>query len=184
MKSTPRQSAQFLFAGRKGSDRHLTTRQYARLLDHWLNDIGLEPRLYGTHSLRRTNGAEMLRVACTFAMERGVTVCAPNHDALLIEAPLEDLADTIRATQAAMAEASAIVLDCFSLRTSVTEIRHPDQYPHPRSDLLWADINRALARLEGSEAPAHKRNTSRSQMHHRPISLYVSDRRDRSDAND
>jgi integrase len=45
---------QFLFQGRKGADRHLTTRQYARLLDGWLGDIGLDPSLYGTHSLRRT----------------------------------------------------------------------------------------------------------------------------------
>jgi integrase len=54
LKTTPRQPARFLFAGRKGSDRHLTTRQYARLLDRWLGNIGLDPRLYGTHSLRRT----------------------------------------------------------------------------------------------------------------------------------
>jgi hypothetical protein len=50
----PRQPGQFLFAGRKGSDRHLTTRQYARLLDGWITEIGLDPKLYGTHSLRRT----------------------------------------------------------------------------------------------------------------------------------
>lgn len=32
----------------------MTTRQYARLLSRWLADIGLDPRLFGTHSLRRT----------------------------------------------------------------------------------------------------------------------------------
>lgn len=43
----------YLFPGR---DRpgHLSTRQYARLLDEWLAMIGLDPCLYGTHSLRRT----------------------------------------------------------------------------------------------------------------------------------
>ena len=54
LKATGRTTAQFLFPGRKGVDRHLTTRQYARLLDGWLTDIGLDPSLYGTHSLRRT----------------------------------------------------------------------------------------------------------------------------------
>jgi len=54
LKVTGRSPAQFLFPGRKGIDRHLTTRQYARLLDGWLSDIGLDPSLYGTHSLRRT----------------------------------------------------------------------------------------------------------------------------------
>jgi integrase len=32
----------------------MSTRQYARLLDSWLGQIGLDPALYGTHSLRRT----------------------------------------------------------------------------------------------------------------------------------
>jgi integrase len=32
----------------------MSTRQYARLLDGWLEQIGLDPALYGTHSLRRT----------------------------------------------------------------------------------------------------------------------------------
>ena len=35
-------------------DRCLTTRQYARLLSGWIASIGLDPSLYGTHSLRRT----------------------------------------------------------------------------------------------------------------------------------
>jgi integrase len=32
----------------------MTTRQYARLLSEWLASIGLDPQLFGTHSLRRT----------------------------------------------------------------------------------------------------------------------------------
>ncbi len=32
----------------------MSTRQYARLLDSWLKQIGLDCALYGTHSLRRT----------------------------------------------------------------------------------------------------------------------------------
>jgi len=35
----------------------------------------------------QANGAEMLRLACCMATERGICVCAPVHDALLIEAP-------------------------------------------------------------------------------------------------
>jgi len=33
---------------------HITTRQYARIVDGWLKDIGLASSAYGTHSLRRT----------------------------------------------------------------------------------------------------------------------------------
>jgi integrase len=35
--------------------------QYARLLDHWLSDIGLESALFGTHSLRRTKATLIYR---------------------------------------------------------------------------------------------------------------------------
>jgi len=45
---------EFLFAGRCGPDRCLTTRQYARLVAGWIASIGLDPHLFGTHSLRRT----------------------------------------------------------------------------------------------------------------------------------
>ena len=43
-----------LFPGRGKSQKHLSTRQYARLLADWLASVGLDPTLYGTHSLRRT----------------------------------------------------------------------------------------------------------------------------------
>jgi integrase len=43
-----------LFHSRKDSTRHISTRQYAKLLKNWVADIGLAPKCYGTHSLRRT----------------------------------------------------------------------------------------------------------------------------------
>jgi integrase len=36
---------------------HLGTRQYARILDGWVSSVGLDPRGYGTHSLRRTKAS-------------------------------------------------------------------------------------------------------------------------------
>ena len=54
MKATGKQPGQFLFTGRRGADRCLTTRQYARLVSEWVASIGLDPTLIGTHSLRRT----------------------------------------------------------------------------------------------------------------------------------
>jgi integrase len=42
-----------LFSGRN-TGQSLTTRQYARLLSDWIARIGLDPSLYGTHSIRRT----------------------------------------------------------------------------------------------------------------------------------
>ncbi len=53
-KAANKQAGEFLFSGRKGRNRRLTTRQYARLVSNWIASIGLDPALSGTHSLRRT----------------------------------------------------------------------------------------------------------------------------------
>ena len=39
----------------------MTTRQYARLVSEWIANIGLDPRLFGTHSLRRTKATLIYR---------------------------------------------------------------------------------------------------------------------------
>src|SRR5215475_8664034 len=44
----------YVFSGRRGPDYNLSTRQCARLLSSWIAGIGLDPHLFGTHSLRRT----------------------------------------------------------------------------------------------------------------------------------
>ena len=43
-----------MFSGRKGSNRSMTTGQYARQVSEWIASIGLDPHVFGTHSLRRT----------------------------------------------------------------------------------------------------------------------------------
>ncbi len=43
-----------LFPSRMRGSPHISTRQYARLVASWVADIGLDPAVYGTHSLRRT----------------------------------------------------------------------------------------------------------------------------------
>jgi integrase len=52
---------QFLFTGRRDSQRGITTRQYARLVSEWVASIGLDPHLFGTHSLRRTKATLIYR---------------------------------------------------------------------------------------------------------------------------
>ena len=39
----------------------VTTRQYARLLSEWIAGIGLDPSLFGTHSIRRTKATLIYR---------------------------------------------------------------------------------------------------------------------------
>lgn len=92
----------------------------------------------------QSTGSEMLRVACIRAMEEGVRVCAPVHDALLVEAPAAEIDDAIATTQAVMREASEIVLDGFPLRTEAKVFRHPDRYVDPRGVEIWDLVHNIL----------------------------------------
>ena len=61
LRATGKRAGEFLFTGRRGSDRNMTTRQYARLVSAWIGSVGLDPRLFGTHSLRRTKATLIYR---------------------------------------------------------------------------------------------------------------------------
>ena len=61
LKATGKRPGEFLFTGRRGLDRNMTTRQYARLVSEWIGSVGLDPRLFGTHSLRRTKASLIYR---------------------------------------------------------------------------------------------------------------------------
>ena len=47
----------FVFPSRIDHASHLSTRQYGRHVDEWVLAIGLKPKDYGTHSLRRTKAS-------------------------------------------------------------------------------------------------------------------------------
>ena len=61
LRATNKKLGEFLFAGRRGPQKSITTRQYARLVSDWIGSVGLDPRLYGTHSLRRTKATLIYR---------------------------------------------------------------------------------------------------------------------------
>ena len=96
----------------------------------------------------QANGAEMLRIACCLATERGIHVVAPVHDALLIEAAADDIGQVAAATQTAMAEASEVVLKGFRLRTDVKLVRHPDRFQDERGVRMFGTVLGLLESLE------------------------------------
>lgn len=51
----------FLFPSRLHHSPHLGTRQYARILGHWVDELGLDRSEYGTHSVRRTKATLIYR---------------------------------------------------------------------------------------------------------------------------
>ena len=56
-----RKPGEFLFPSRAGHEKPVTTRHYSRLMNRWISSIGLDPALYGTHSLRRSKVALIYR---------------------------------------------------------------------------------------------------------------------------
>jgi integrase len=61
MRVAGKKPGEFLFSGRRGPGLSMTTRQYARLVSEWVASIGLDPNLFGTHSLRRTKATLIYR---------------------------------------------------------------------------------------------------------------------------
>ena len=127
--------------------------------------------------LMQGNGSEMLRLACCMVTEAGIRVCAPVHDAILIEAPLDELDQVIERTKDIMAEASAIVLGGFRLGSDAEIIRYPDRYSDERGVKMWDTVTSILDRLDQptcspvSTPPAHQCTATCSPMSTRPILL-------------
>ena len=50
-----------LFSSRGSDLTHVSTRQYGRIVERWVREIGLNPAAYGTHKLRRTKASLIYR---------------------------------------------------------------------------------------------------------------------------
>jgi DNA polymerase family A len=121
----------------------------------WHVHPGSEPNVRSMLNFpMQANGAEMLRLACCLATERGVEVCAPVHDAVLICAPLERIEADVAAMRAAMDEAARAVLDGFPIPTDVKIVRYPERYMDRRGVVMWQRVMRLLAQFEAAEGVA------------------------------
>jgi hypothetical protein len=98
----------------------------------------------------QANGAEMLRLACSLATEQGIKVCAPVHDALLVEAGVDEIEEVVLATQKIMQRASEVVLSGFPLRSEAKIVRFPDRYRDERGTFMWDTI---MGLLKGRSEP-------------------------------
>ncbi len=54
-------SEEYLFPSRVHNSPHVSTRQYARIVHRWVGSIGLDPSVYGTHTMRRTKATLIYR---------------------------------------------------------------------------------------------------------------------------
>lgn len=95
----------------------------------------------------QANAAEMLRIACILLHEHGVKICAPVHDAILIESNEEDIERDIQTAQTCMKEASRILLDGFELSSEVEIFRHPQRFLDASSEVFWNQVMTIKDRL-------------------------------------
>jgi DNA polymerase-1 len=97
-------------------------------------------------------GSEMLRIACIALTEAGIRTCAPVHHALLVEAELTSLDDTVALCRELMRKAGVAITRGVEVRVDASIIRYPDRYSDPRGVAMWTrvvDLMGALNRPNG-----------------------------------
>jgi hypothetical protein len=55
------ESGQYLFPSRLHDESHISTRQYARIVNRWVDRAGVDGSAYWTHSMRRTHAAQIYK---------------------------------------------------------------------------------------------------------------------------
>ncbi len=115
------------------------------------------------------NAAEMLRLACCLLVERGIGLCAPVHDAVMVEGPADQIEDVVAQTRSAMAEASRVVLRGFEIGADAKIVCWPDRYVDDAGAAFWETVMRlAGSAPEIANADDVVRHDSRSSSPQRP----------------
>lgn len=99
----------------------------------------------------QANGAEMMRVSAIAAIESGIKVCAPVHDAFLIEAPLGEIEGRVAEMQVLMKKAGERICG-IPIRTDAKTIRAPDRFSEERGAEMWGKIMGKLDRVNHNVA--------------------------------
>jgi len=77
----------------------------------------------------QSHGAEMLRLALAAGVEAGLMICAPIHDALLLEAPIDEIEAQAEMLAKIMGDASELVMGPGKrCRSDIKIIRYPDRF--------------------------------------------------------
>ena len=107
----------------------------------------------------QAHGAEMMRIACVLAVERGLKLCAPIHDALLIEAQNDQIDADVTKLKECMSEASEGVLGTGKIcRVDAEIVKYPDRYMDEQGQEMWDKIMILLAKGQG-QLSRYPRNT-------------------------
>jgi hypothetical protein len=99
-------------------------------------DTNPNPRFLRNFPMQ-ANGSEMLRIACCKAIQKGVKICAPVHDAILIEAPINELDD------------------------AVYKVIYPYRYMDERGEKMWGKLQQNLSCIVNSDSSSSHNTISK-----------------------
>ena len=102
----------------------------------------------------QSHGAEMMRLGLSMAVEAGFMICAPIHDALLLEAPIDQIEEQAQAVAEIMAQASEIVLGPGKrCRSDIKIVRYPDRFEdEARGSVMFARVMALLGAAHNAAA--------------------------------
>jgi DNA polymerase-1 len=96
----------------------------------------------------QANGAEMMRLAACMGVEAGLRICAPIHDALLLESPLDRLEEDVFLLKGLMVKASEIVMQSLACRVDAEIVRYPDRYRDEGGGEMWDRVMALLSQTK------------------------------------
>ena len=96
-------------------------------------------------------GAEILRLACYELTRKGITLCCPIHDAILIMDRIEDIEPTVAKAKTIMETASRVITGSLTIPSDEYIVRYPDRYmDEARGKEMLEHMLGILAELEGT----------------------------------
>jgi DNA polymerase I len=109
--------------------------------------------------------ADIFRLAYVWGTRHGLTLIAPVHDAVLLEAPEDRIEADVALMRELMRRASRVVLNptaagTIELRTDAKIVRYPDRFTDPRGVELWETVLRLLAERRERMAEAEQEKSA------------------------
>ncbi len=93
----------------------------------------------------QSTGADILRLSCVRLMEAGVKICAPVHDAILIQMPIEVIDDQVSLAKFIMQQTCRDLLGGRTCRVDAEIIKAPDRYMDMKRGVgMWNTVMRAV----------------------------------------
>lgn len=108
---------------------------------------GINPRTVRNFPVQAT-ASEVLHVACILAERRGLAVVAPVHDAIMIEAPIDQAHEASAALDRVMRDAASVVLRGYELPSDVQIIQPGECFYDKRGVEMWETIIHLVTKFE------------------------------------